>query len=104
MKPDCSEGGEARLIERETKQAEKQRQSALTRRAVLYAGLAVVALIIFAVNLLAVIGTFWEPSRLLTLPLYMMFAAVSLWAGVNFLHTRSRVLFYRDHPEHLEDQ
>lgn len=92
------------LIETRTDRAEKQRHTALTRRAALYGSLAVAALIICAVNLLAIIGIFWEPSRLLALPVYMMFAAVSLWASVNFLQTRSKILFDRDHLDQAEDE
>ncbi|MBI3951166.1 MAG: hypothetical protein HY314_12015 [Acidobacteria bacterium] len=92
------------LIEMENNRTERQQRAALTRRAVLYGSMAVGALVICAANLVAIVGTFWEPSRLLTLPLYLMFAAVSLWAGVNFLQTRSRVLFYRDHPDQIEDE
>ena len=92
------------MIKTGTNRAEKQRRATLTRQAVLYGSLAVAALIVCAVNLLAIVGTFWEPSRLLTLPLYMMFAAVSLWASVNFLQTRSKLLFDRDHPEPIEDE
>lgn len=87
----------------ETNQSQKRQRAALTRQALLYGGLAVTALIICAANLAAIIGVFWQPSRVLALPIYMMFAVVSLWASVNFLRTRSKVLYYRDHPNHDED-
>jgi hypothetical protein len=109
--PEQGRHGSARLLRRdeseltdlETDQTWKRRRAALTRRAVLYGSLAVAALIIFAVNLLVMIRAFWEPSLLMGLPLYMMFAAVSLWAGVNFLQTRSKMLSYRDRSACVED-
>jgi hypothetical protein len=88
----------------ETNRAQKRQRAALTRQALLYGGLAVAALVICVANLLAIVGVFWQPSRVLALPIYMMFAAVSLWASVNFLQTRSKVLYYRDHPDHNEDE
>lgn len=88
----------------ESNQVQKRQRAALTRQALLYGGLAVAALMICAVNLVAIVGVLWQPSRVLALPIYMMFAAVSLWACVSFLQTRSKVLYYRDHPDLGEDE
>lgn len=87
----------------ENYKAEKRRRASLTWKASLYGSLAIGALLISALNVLALIGTFWEPTHLLLLPLYMMLAVVSLWAGVSFLQTRSKLLSSRDAPRELED-
>ncbi len=81
----------------------RQQYVSLTHKAMIYGVLAVVALLICAANVLGMLAILWEPTHILTLPLYMMFAAVSLWASVNFYQTRSRVLFYRDHPDQMDD-
>ncbi len=77
---------------------------ALTRRATLFGALALIALIISAVNFLALIHAFWQPMGVFNMPLYLLFAVVALWAAVNFLRTRRRALEYRDHPERFLDE
>jgi len=87
-----------------TNRDERQRQAALTRQAILYGGLAIAALVIFAVNVLAILRLFWQPAGVLALPIYMLFAAVSLLASVNFFRTRSKVLYYRDHLDQMDEE
>jgi hypothetical protein len=87
----------------ETHQDHKRRYTVLTRQIWFYGVLAVSAFGIGSMNLIALFSSFWKPTLLLISPLLMMFAAVGFWACVNFLRTRSRLLFYRDHPEDVED-
>jgi len=77
---------------------------ALTRRALLFGALALVAILISAVNILALVHAFWRPMGVVAMPLYMLFAVVALWAAVNFWRTRRRALDYRDHPERFLDE
>lgn len=77
---------------------------ALTRRALLFGALALIALVISAVNFLALIHAFWQPMGVFNMPLYLLFAVVALWAAVNFFRTRRRTLEYRDHPERFFEE
>ncbi len=84
---------------------EQQRlHMALTRRAMLFGALALIALVISAVNFLALIHAFWQPMGVFNMPLYLLFAVVALWAAVNFFRTRRRTLEYRDHPERFFEE
>lgn len=87
----------------EINREENRRRAALTRRALLYGSLALAALLIFAANVLAMLRLFWQPAGVLALPVYFMFAAAALLAGISFYRTRSQVLYNRDHPEPLEE-
>jgi type IV secretory pathway VirB3-like protein len=77
----------------------RQLRVALTRRAALFGVLTVGALLISAVNIIALIHALWHPMGALAMPLYLLFAVTGLLAAVNFRRTRRRALEYRDHPE-----
>ena len=82
---------------------ERQAYLALSRRAALFGGLAVVALLISVVNFAAVVNSIWQPMGAFNMPVHLLFAVTALFAAISFLKTRRRALYYRDHPDEPDD-
>ncbi len=73
----------------------KKLRRKLIRRAVLLGAFCIAAGIITLVNLFALIRVFWQPAQVLASPLYLLFAAVSLLATLNFARSCRRLLQLR---------
>jgi len=86
----------------EQEREERQASVALSRRAALFGGLAIVAFLISIVNFAAVINSLWQPMGAFNMPVYLLFAVTALFAGISFLKTRRRALYCRDHPDESE--